>query len=249
MTTPAPAKGPKISIVTVTLNAEDSICRTLRSVANQTYPNLEQIVKDGGSTDQTFARVQQCVHPRLHIIVKPDIGIYDAMNQGAAAASGQLVLFLNAGDTLLSPTVLEHFVRTAYRDLDRIYLFAVLTKKRGIRLPRTSWPKVHYMLPAYHQGMLYPKSVFADYPFSTRYRIAGDLEHYLTIKNDWPLENTGIHLAQFDDHGISSTNKKLRNMEYQDIYEKHGVNPLFRAVKRIQDMHDWMRFKLIRRSV
>lgn len=241
MSSRAHRKQPAISIVTVTLNAQDSICATLRSVADQTYPHVEHIVKDGGSKDQTQTRVEQCRHARLRTIVRPDTGIYDAMNQGVADTSGELVLFLNAGDVLVSPTVLEAFARTAYRDLKRIYLFTVATKLRGARPPKTDWLKKNYMLPAYHQGMLYPRTIFTGYPFSTRYRIAGDLEHYLRIQQDWPLDNTGMLLAEFEEHGISSVNKGLRNKEYRDIYDLHGVSLIFRAIKRLHDGHDWMR--------
>lgn len=231
----------RISVITVTLNAARGISDTLRSVADQTYPNVEHIVKDGGSSDDTIAHVLSRDHARLRTICKPDAGIYDAMNQGIEACSGDLVLFLNAADVLLSPTGLADFIDSAYRDTQRLYLFGVATKDRGTRWPQTHWPRKHYMLPAPHQGMIYPADLLKSNPFSTEYRIAGDYEHFLRIQSTVPLANTGILLTQFDDGGISTTNRRLLNTEYHAIFRQHRVHPMFRLIRRAHELHDYLR--------
>jgi glycosyltransferase involved in cell wall biosynthesis len=88
----------KLTIVTVAYNAAATIEHTVRSVAAQDHGDYEHIVVDGASKDDTVARVRALAHPRLHLVSEPDRGLYDAMNKGLRAASGDLVAFLNADD-------------------------------------------------------------------------------------------------------------------------------------------------------
>ncbi|MEO6270666.1 MAG: glycosyltransferase [Lautropia sp.] len=87
----------KISVVTVCLNARDSIRLTLESVARQTFESMEHVIIDGGSTDGTCDIVRE--YPVGHFVSEKDKGVYDAMDKGARAASGDVLIFLNAGDT------------------------------------------------------------------------------------------------------------------------------------------------------
>jgi glycosyltransferase involved in cell wall biosynthesis len=96
---------PAFSIVTITLNCADAAVRTAQSVLAQTAQNYEYIVKDGVSTDNTVDALRQLGGSR--IIVSPDAGIYDAMNQSLKFCSGKYVFFLNAGDTFYSNEVLQ----------------------------------------------------------------------------------------------------------------------------------------------
>ncbi len=98
---------PLISIITVTYNAADNLAHTLQSVAGQTFPHYEHLIMDGASTDDTPKVVAACHNPNLRFISAPDEGIYDAMNKGLAEATGDYVVFLNAGDTLHSADTLS----------------------------------------------------------------------------------------------------------------------------------------------
>ncbi|MBO4672935.1 MAG: glycosyltransferase [Bacteroidaceae bacterium] len=90
----------KVSIITVTYNAEDTIARTLESVAMQTYPDIEHLIIDGASKDRTVEIARQ--YPHATIFSEPDKGLYDAMNKGLQYATGDFLCFLNAGDKLHS---------------------------------------------------------------------------------------------------------------------------------------------------
>ncbi|MFM6994745.1 MAG: glycosyltransferase family 2 protein [Sediminibacterium sp.] len=93
------SKLPKISVVTVCYNAELFIEDTIRSVINQTYENIQYIVIDGQSKDQTMSIIQGYKNHINVLLSEPDGGIYDAMNKALDYVSGTWVIYLNAGDT------------------------------------------------------------------------------------------------------------------------------------------------------
>ena len=115
----------KISIITISYNVEKEIERTMRSVLNQTFQDLEYIVVDGKSSDKTvnIAKSIACEYPNrnIRIISEPDKGIYDAMNKGIKMASGEWVNLMNAGDVFASDNVLENIFKETI--LDNVYLF------------------------------------------------------------------------------------------------------------------------------
>ncbi|WP_053990077.1 glycosyltransferase family 2 protein [Mangrovimonas sp. TPBH4] len=90
----------KISIVTVSFNAEKTIEETIKSVVNQTYSNIEFVIIDGASTDGTLDIIKQYRNKIDMVVSEPDKGIYDAMNKGIKRATGDWILFLGADDTL-----------------------------------------------------------------------------------------------------------------------------------------------------
>src|SRR5688572_22673033 len=99
MTEPAAVNSaPLVSVVTVTFNAARTLQATIDSVVKQDYPRLEHIVVDGGSTDGTVDIIRANALRLASWSSEPDGGIYDAMNKGAAKATGDWVIFLNADD-------------------------------------------------------------------------------------------------------------------------------------------------------
>lgn len=99
----------KISLITVTYNAEQVLKATLDSVFKQEYPAIEHIIIDGASTDNTVGMAKDYMEKsfasdnghEVRLLVEPDNGIYDAMNKGIAMATGDYICFLNAGDLSL----------------------------------------------------------------------------------------------------------------------------------------------------
>ena len=91
---------PKFSLITVTYNAGAVLEDTIQSIITQTYKNVEYILIDGASTDNTM-RIIERYRDHIHTVVsEPDQGLYDAMNKGLSLATGDYVCFLNAGDCL-----------------------------------------------------------------------------------------------------------------------------------------------------
>lgn len=97
----------KISLITVTLNTQNTIGRCIDSVKAQNYNNLEYIVIDGASTDATLQIIRQ--HGKFidHLVSEPDAGIYDAMNKGIILATGDVIGILNADDYFAANDVLN----------------------------------------------------------------------------------------------------------------------------------------------
>lgn len=133
----------KISIITVCFNSAKTIQETLISVASQTYPHVEYILIDGGSSDGTLALLEAY---RAHIdvlISEPDKGIYDAMNKGIQLATGDVIGLLNADDLYANEEVLTH-VATAFMDekLDACYAdliyFATEAPEKVVRYWRSN---------------------------------------------------------------------------------------------------------------
>ncbi len=105
---------PKITVVTVCYNAAGSIERTIKSVICQTYQNIEYIVIDGASKDNTLDIIKRYSDKITYWCSEPDKGIYDAMNKGINKASGDWICFMNAGDSFSDSTVIERIFNTDY---------------------------------------------------------------------------------------------------------------------------------------
>lgn len=101
------ADKPLISVITVVYNGEEYLEQTIQSVINQTYENLEYMIIDGGSTDNTLSIIQQYEEQIDYWVSEPDGGIYDAMNKGTKVALGSHTLHINADDLLCYPDSLE----------------------------------------------------------------------------------------------------------------------------------------------
>lgn len=114
----------KITLITVTYNAQEVLGATLDSVFSQSYPAIEHIVVDGASTDSTVSMAKDYMERsfasdkghEVRLLVEPDNGIYDAMNKGLAMATGDYVCFLNAGDSLHSADTVAELVRNTCVD-------------------------------------------------------------------------------------------------------------------------------------
>ena len=96
----------KFSVIVVSLNEEDRIKKTIQSVLSQTYENIEIIVKDGLSTDDTVKNIPN--DDRIKIFTEKDTSVYDGMNQAIKNVSGDYVMWLNCGDLLYDDKVLEN---------------------------------------------------------------------------------------------------------------------------------------------
>jgi len=186
MTNGSDGFNPKISIVTVTLNADKALEETARSVVCQTYKNIEFIIIDGGSSDNTLDVIKKYDNSIQHWVSEPDQGIYDAMNKGLDAATGDYVQFLNAGDYFVSSHSLESIIRAAQKHHDVIYGDIMLIDNNGesrrhhkAREFTLVQLKMRGTGVVCHQSMLVRKSAAPRYDAAYKYK--GELNWYFDI--------------------------------------------------------------------
>ena len=118
----------KISIVTAVYNSEATVGEAIASVAAQTYPHVEHIIIEGRSTDRSLDAVEAARHARMRVISEADNGIYDALNKGIAASTGDIVGFLHSDDSLAHADVLSRIadafrpseIEAVFSDLDYV---------------------------------------------------------------------------------------------------------------------------------
>ena len=170
---------PRVSVVTVVYNGVDVLEETIRSVLEQTYPRLEYIVIDGGSTDGTLDVIRRYETEISFWSSEKDQGIYDAMNKGLTKVTGDWVSFMNAGDKFYSSeivaeifagspqgaTVIYGGVEIRYPDLSRIELPGS---------PAKLWQGMQFS----HQAAFTDAKYHRAHPFNTANKIAADLEFF-----------------------------------------------------------------------
>lgn len=115
----------KVSIITVTYNSAETLAMAIESVLRQSYPDIEYIVKDGGSTDRTIEVLKEYepkFHGRMKWVSEKDKGIYDAMNKGIEMATGEVVGILNSDDFFTANDVISKVVEAITQNkVDAIY--------------------------------------------------------------------------------------------------------------------------------
>lgn len=161
----------KISIITVCYNAENVIRDTMLSVLNQTYDDLEYIVIDGNSTDNTCLIIREIVesypYKNIFTISESDEGLYDAMNKGIKLASGEWIGIMNAGDAYPNKDSLSDFFSTDFSIYDVVYGDSLIRIGNKLQLIRGKdcYSKLRYT-PIYRHGASFVKrKVHLDYLF------------------------------------------------------------------------------------
>ncbi len=221
---------PLFSIITICYNAEATLEKTIQSVLAQTYPNVEYIVVDGASKDNTLAIINR-YRPQLSKVVnEPDKGLYDAMNKGIGLATGNYLCFLNAGDTFLSDNTLQEMVDTlpADKQPDVIYGETALVDAEGhfVRMRRLQAPEV-LTWRSFRQGMLVCHQAFFARrelvpQYDLQYRFSADFDWCIRImKQSHLLHNTHQTLVNYLDEGLTTRNQKASLKERFRIMAKH----------------------------
>lgn len=210
----------KVSIVTITYNAARTLQRTLDSVACQTYADIEYLIIDGASKDDTVAIAERYKAMSRHEVViqsEPDKGLYDAMNKGLQKATGDYLVFLNAGDTLYAPDTIETVVKptaNSQQPIAVIYGDTAITDAEGNFLHlRTHRPPEQLTWKSFKQGMLVCHQAFyvltslaRQIPYDLQYRHSADVDWCIRImreaeRQQLALVNTHAILANFEEGG------------------------------------------------
>lgn len=215
----------KISIITVCFNAATVLEKTILSVINQTYPNMEYIIIDGGSTDGSVDIIQKYKNSITYWISEADKGIYDAMNKGIHKATGDWINFMNAGDCFTDCNVLSNiFISQIPDNIKFIYGDINFIKKEG------QCQHIHALAPKYiknrmpcsHQALFIKNMVNID--FNLKYHIASDYDvvhrFYIQYKENI-FKYIPIIVCNFDGSGISSAKPLKTFKECIDIRSQY----------------------------
>jgi glycosyltransferase involved in cell wall biosynthesis len=177
-----------VSIITAVHNAASTVPTTVHSIASQDYPHIEHIVVDGASTDDSVAAVERSGARVAMLVSEPDRGVYDAFNKGLRLATGEVIGFLNAGDSYTSTSAVRHVVEALARDgTDAVFADVEIVDPadpsrvlRRVR-SRTFEPGrlASGFMPA-HPTLFFRREVYGRCgSFDPTYRIAGDFEFCL----------------------------------------------------------------------
>jgi glycosyltransferase involved in cell wall biosynthesis len=243
----------KISIITVTYNAASVLKRTLDSVKAQSWQQIEHLIIDGASKDETISMAEtykaQCPY-EVVILSEPDKGLYDAMNKGLRLATGDYLVFLNAGDTLHAADTLETIVRSAQPLPGVLYGDTAITDEQGnflhlrrLRPPKKlSWKSFRQGMLVCHQAFYALTDIAKNLPYDPRYRYSADVDWCIRVmkeaqKRQLPLVNTQAILADYQEEGQTTIHHRDSLKERFDVMRRHYG--LFTTVI----MHVWFVFR------
>lgn len=225
---PGQSGSPLISIITVVFNDAIGLKRTMESVGYQTYSNIEYIIIDGGSSDGTLEIIQKNIEKVTFWISEPDNGIYDAMNKGLAAARGDFVWFMNAGDLIYEPDTTEKIFALEGGQADIYYGDTIIVddeyREVGLRRLRPpedlNWKSFRKGMLVCHQAILVRRGL-AD-KFDLRYSHSADFDWVIkALKKTDKVVNTRLLLARFLDGGHTKQNIGPGLRERFDSMRRH----------------------------
>lgn len=237
----------KVSIITVCKNAENAIERTILSVVTQSCfaENIEYLIIDGASTDKTIEIIKQYSEKYpIKWISEPDSGIYNAMNKGIKLASGDYLLFLNAGDYLVHYNVIKSLMNLfesgefelIYGD---IFCFDVFSGKYNLMGTKENPDVIFFFENALpHPATFYKKELFEKFGgYEENFKIISDniLNKKLICNHHISAKHVDLVVSVFLNDGISSTNTKLHQQERKIFQEKYfSKEEINEAEKQIQ---------------
>lgn len=230
---------PKVSIITVCYNSAKTIEDTIQSVINQTYENIEYIIVDGLSTDNTLEIVNKYKDKISTIVSEKDAGLYDAINKGIGLATGEIIANINSDDFYIDNNVIADVVAkieedksdTLYADL---YYVDALDTNKVVR----NWVSGAYKKGMFFKGWMPPhptffvrKSVYDNYgKFNLELKSAADYEIMLRFihKHECSISYLPRVVVRMRVGGVSNVSIKNRlkaNREDKRAWEMNGLKP------------------------
>jgi glycosyltransferase involved in cell wall biosynthesis len=223
-----PQIGPKISVVTINLNRRAELEATIKSVVAQSYPNIEYVVVDGGSNDGSVELIKEWSSRINHWISEADAGIYDAMNKGVRVATGQWVIFMNAGDRFHDESVVADIFAEPRDDAELIYGHSLLWYPReGIeRFVAAESPSVLPLrMNCSHQSLFARRTVLLRRPLSVDL-LAADYEFLARMHSEGArFKAVDRVVSVCANGGISDMNRVQSHFQRWKIATQYGLMP------------------------
>lgn len=223
---------PKLSVITIVYNNVKDIERTMLSVLNQTYKNIEYIVIDGNSNDGTTEIIAKYKDRLAKFVSENDKGIYDAMNKGLALATGDYVLFMNSGDEIYAPETVEEVFASApsgdiYYGETEMYDsdWHSLGQRRHEAPEHFDWHSFKYGMTVSHQAIYIKRSLTE--PYDLQYKYSSDIDWILkAAKKSSNIVNTHLYVAKYLVGGLSKK-KHLESLKerFRILSKYYGFIP------------------------
>lgn len=207
---------PKFTIVTVTYNVEEFLEKTIKSVINQDFKDIEYIIIDGKSTDKTVDIIKKYEKYLSYWVSEPDKNLYDAMNKGIEKANGEWIHFLNAGDTYANSKVISFVEDKIEKDIDFIYGTTKMLREDGTSC---NWVPVDmsYILetmPCGHPSLFVRTGIMKKYKFNTFYQIGADFDFlHKLYAGGYKYKYFNTVFANFILGGASNAEPEITNVE------------------------------------
>ena len=222
----------KITIVTIVLNDKIGIEKTMLSVLNQSYSELEYIIKDGKSSDGTSIVIDNLTKQyegpiSIKHINREDKNIYDAMNQALYEATSEWIIFLNSGDVFVNNDVLKRVVNflESTNKCDMICGDTITDYQGQYGIWRADINHIDSKFPGCHQSMVFKTEICKKYPFNLEYIISSDFNMVVDIySNSYKIQQFPGFIACYSLEGISANKFARRIHEYYEIRRKHGYS-------------------------
>lgn len=225
---------PLVSIITVVFNGDLHLQQTIDSVKEQTYKNIEYIIIDGGSTDNTHAIIRENNDFVSQFICEPDNGLYDAMNKGIKLAHGELIGIINSDDWYESTTVelvVKSFIENSSRRIIHGNMNLIYDDGR-IRLRKynpSKWRLFYYGMMYNHPATFVHRDVYKNHLFNTNLKSLADYQFMLT--------------SYIEDHNqFFYIDEALTNFRLGGISAKLGIFPSLKEAAISQykaGLHIW----------
>jgi len=238
----------KISIITVCYNSSNTIEKTILSVTNQTYINIEYIIVDGNSKDNTLEIIQKHKGEISKWISEPDRGLYDAMNKGVEMATGDLIGILNSDDTFNSNTVIEEIANFhKSNNIDASVGNIIQHKENGkiVRLYSSKYwnpekLKIGFMPP--HPSIFFKKELFGKFgQYDLGFKIGADYELITRffLKNKITWKYSGITTTAMLVGGLSSSGSSSYELITKEIQKALTMNGILFFPLKIKMRFFW----------
>ena len=221
---------PLITIITVVYNGEKYLEETIKSVINQTYPNVEYIIIDGGSTDGTLEIIKKYDDYIDYWVSEKDDGIYDAMNKGIDLATGKWINFMNAGDSFYDEKILEKiFSKRDLKNIDIIYGNHHVIYHNRTRIAKAGdiknlWRGSQFS----HQSVFISSHIHKKNKYNITNRIGADFEFfYKAYKNGKNFYYIDTVVSSVSAGGISDINRVESIVGWWNVVEKDDIVNLY----------------------
>ena len=229
----------KISIITVTLNSENTIRDTLNSVFSQTYKNIEHVIVDGGSRDNTLSLIKKCKIKNKKIFIKKNYGIYQSINFGIKQSSGDYIMILNSDDFFQSNETIRNITKKIIKNkscnifLGNVAYFDDFNYYRVTRFYSSknfkSWKMKFGLMPP-HPASIISRKIYDKYGlYNENFKIAGDFEFFLRIfyKNKIDYKIINETFIRMRSGGISGKNLLSYWISTFEIFKSFKMNKLY----------------------